>query len=180
MLENFSYGHRAIAVDKQLCDHAIEAMLHFADFTDVGETVGDPSRYYAKKVAGSLALLRALVGAGRERGTAPPTIMFSSTAATYGVPQQQLISEDHSTAPINPYDAGKLVMERTLEDFGRAYGLRSVIFRSFNAARTMTGRDLSVVSAELGCTSQYPELPVILQHAWAWHQRRFPSPLGSR
>jgi UDP-glucose 4-epimerase len=94
-LDNLSHGHRAIAVDQQLSDHAIEAMLHLADFTGVGETVSDPSRYCANKVAGSLALLRALVGAGRERGTAPPTIVFSSTAATYGVPQQQLISEDH-------------------------------------------------------------------------------------
>ena len=84
-----------------------------------------------------------------------------------------------TTAPINPYGAGKLVMERMLADFGRAYGLRSVFFRSFNAARAVTGRDLSVVSAELGWKPQYPELAVILQHACAWHQRRFPSPLGS-
>jgi UDP-glucose 4-epimerase len=136
------------------------------------------------------------VGAGRERGTAPPTIVFSSTAATYGVPQQQLISEDHRAD--QPYGAGKLVMERMLADFGRAYGLRSVFFRSFNAARAVTGHDLSVVSAQrregdppvlvassakaragLGWTPQYPELAVILQHAWAWHQRRFPSPIGS-
>jgi len=263
VLDNLSHGHRAIAedvlrvplivadladrpaVDQLLRDHAIEAVLHFAAFTYVGESVSDPSRYYTNNVAGSLALLDALVAAGRERGTAPPPIVFSSTAATYGVPQQELFSEDHPTAPINPYGASKLVVERMLADFGRAYGLRSMIFRYFNAAgadpaadladahvlglerllasastspaiynlgngtgysvqqvidaaRAVTGRDLSVVSAErregdppvlvassakaraeLGWTPQYPDLAVILQHAWAWHQRCFPSPAGS-
>jgi UDP-glucose 4-epimerase len=152
VLDNLSHGHRQVAeqvlqvplivgdladralVEGLLQEHAIEAVLHFAAFTYVGESVADPSRYYSNNVAGTLALLDALVATGRARGSAPPPIVFSSTAATYGIPTQDLITEDHPTQPINPYGASKLMVERMLADFGHAYGLRSVIFRYFNAA----------------------------------------------
>ena len=105
-----------------------QAVLHFAALAYVGESVGDPARYYRNNVVGSLTLLEAM----RDHGVG--RIVFSSTCATYGVPQRLPLVEDHPQAPINPYGATKLMVERMLADFDAAHGLRSVALRYFNAA----------------------------------------------
>ena len=105
-----------------------EAIVHFAAYTYVGESVGDPSLYYRNNVTGSLALIESAVEAGIRR------IVFSSTAATYGTPQYMPLTEEHNTLPINPYGRSKLVVEQMLTDADQAYGLRSVALRYFNAA----------------------------------------------
>jgi len=104
------------------------AVMHFAALAYVGESVAEPALYYRNNVAGSLSLLEAVRAAGID------CFIFSSTCATYGPPQQVPLTEDHPQAPINPYGASKLMIERMLADFSIAYGLRSVSLRYFNAA----------------------------------------------
>ena len=104
------------------------AVLHFAAKALVAESVADPLSYYVNNVGGTLSLLELLCQSG-----APP-LVFSSTCATYGLPQQVPIPEDHPQAPINPYGATKLMIERMLADLEPARGLRSVSLRYFNAA----------------------------------------------
>lgn len=103
------------------------AVLHFAAHAYVGESVGDPARYYANNVIGTLGLLDAMRAAGLDR------MVFSSTCATFGVPDGPTIDEDTPQRPVNPYGAGKLMVERCLADYGCAYGLRAVSLRYFNA-----------------------------------------------
>ena len=105
-----------------------EAVMHFAAFAYVDESVARPELYYRNNVGGALTLLAAMRDAGVER------LVFSSTCATYGQPDRLPIVEDCPQAPINPYGASKLMVERVLEDFAAAYGLRSVALRYFNAA----------------------------------------------
>ena len=107
----------------------IEAVLHFAAYAYVGESVSDPAKYYRNNLGDTLTLLEALVASDR-----PLPIVFSSTCATYGLPSRIPLTEDHPQAPINPYGQSKLMVEQLLRDFARAYGLPSVIFRYFNAA----------------------------------------------
>jgi UDP-glucose 4-epimerase len=145
ILDNLVYGHRDIAeilgveliigdtndralLDQLFSDHQITAVMHFAAYAYVGESVTQPDKYYRNNVVGTLSLLEAMVAANIKN------FVFSSTCATYGVPQQIPITEDHPQAPINPYGATKLMVERILQDFDVAYGLKSVIFRYFNAA----------------------------------------------
>jgi UDP-glucose 4-epimerase len=116
---------------------SIEAVLHFAAYAYVGESVQDPAKYYRNNLGDTLTLLEALVA-----GAAPIPIVFSSTCATYGVPQQMPITEDHPQAPINPYGTSKWMVERMLSDFAAAYCLPSVIFRYFNAAGADPDGDL--------------------------------------
>jgi len=116
---------------------SIEAVLHFAAYAYVGESVQDPAKYYRNNLGDTLTLLEALVA-----GAAPIPIVFSSTCATYGVPQQMPITEEHPQAPINPYGTTKWMVERMLSDFAAAYGLPSVIFRYFNAAGADPDGDL--------------------------------------
>jgi UDP-arabinose 4-epimerase len=104
------------------------AIMHFAAFAYVGESVSDPGKYYRNNVAGSLTLLEA----ARDHGI--DQIVFSSTCATYGIPDRLPITEDTPQGPINPYGASKLMVERMLVDFGAAHGLRSIALRYFNAA----------------------------------------------
>ena len=104
------------------------AILHFAAYAYVGESVLDPGKYYRNNVAGALTLLEA----ARDHGI--PHFIFSSTCATYGIPERTPITEDCPQAPINPYGASKLMIERMLADFDRAHGLRYVALRYFNAA----------------------------------------------
>jgi UDP-glucose 4-epimerase len=115
----------------------IEAVLHFAAYAYVGESVSDPAKYYRNNLGDTLTLLEALVASER-----PLPIVFSSTCATYGPPQQVPMTEEHPQAPINPYGQSKLMVEQLLKDFGRAYGLPSVIFRYFNAAGADPDADL--------------------------------------
>ena len=121
----------------------IEAVLHFAAYAYVGESVSDPARYYRNNLGDTLTLLEALVASTRAEAPQPPIpIVFSSTCATYGVPQQVPITEAHPQQPINPYGRSKWMVEQLLHDFARAYGLPSVIFRYFNAAGADPDGDL--------------------------------------
>jgi UDP-arabinose 4-epimerase len=104
------------------------AVAHFAALAYVGESVGDPGLYYDVNTRGSLNILQAMADCG------VPAIVFSSTCATYGVPERLPIDEGTHQSPINPYGASKLMVERMLADFGHAHGLRSVVLRYFNAA----------------------------------------------
>ncbi len=117
--------HRLIAA---LREHNIAAVMHFAAFAYVGESVTDPELYYRNNVGGTLALLGAMRAAGVER------IVFSSTCAVYGIPDKVPIGEDTPLAPVNPYGETKLAIERALAWYRGAYGIRSVALRYFNAA----------------------------------------------
>lgn len=109
-------------------EHKIEACIHFAALAYVGESVDDPARYFNNNVEQGIALLDELLKAGVRQ------LVFSSTCATYGEPQQVPISEDHPQNPTNPYGWTKLMMERVMESYDHAYGLRFVALRYFNAA----------------------------------------------
>lgn len=111
-----------------LARHRPAAVMHFAAFAYVGESVQDPALYYRNNVGGTLELLEAMRRAG------VGALVFSSTCATYGIPERMPIDEDTPQRPINPYGSTKLVIERVLADFDAAYGLRSVSLRYFNAA----------------------------------------------
>jgi len=146
ILDNLIYGHRELieifpAVklivgdinDAQLLKNIfstydIAAVIHFAAYAYVGESITDPRKYYRNNVVGSLTLLEAMVDHGINK------IVFSSTCATYGIPDTVPITEDQLQNPINPYGTSKLAVEKILLDFSQAYGLKSVIFRYFNAA----------------------------------------------
>ena len=143
VLDNLVYGHRefvrqgdfllADLVDSEALDlifkrYPIQAVMHFAAFAYVGESVSDPEKYYLNNVGCTLNLLRAMRKASVE------TFIFSSTCATYGVPQEVPIPESHPQAPINPYGATKLMIERILQDYAQAYGLKYASLRYFNAA----------------------------------------------
>jgi UDP-glucose 4-epimerase len=106
----------------------IEAILHCAARSLVGESIRDPSKYYSDNVAGGVALLEAARAAGVGR------IVFSSTAAVYGIPDHTPIPEDAPLRPINPYGESKRAFEGALGWYGRAYGSRSVTLRYFNVA----------------------------------------------
>jgi UDP-glucose 4-epimerase len=111
-----------------LRDHRIEAVMHFAALTYVGVSVTEPAGYYRNNVVGTLSLLDAMRTAGVRR------IVFSSTCATYGIPQRVPIPEDHPQHPISPYGFTKLVIEHALADYCRAYGIGYAALRYFNAS----------------------------------------------
>lgn len=111
-----------------LVAHRPDLVAHFAAFAYVGESVADPALYYDNNSAGTLALLDAMRAEGCRR------LLFSSTCASYGIPRHLPIDETHSQSPINAYGWSKFIIERMLEDYGRAYGLSSVSLRYFNAA----------------------------------------------
>lgn len=108
--------------------HQPRAVLHFAAYAYVGESMTDPGKYYRNNVVGSLTLIEAALDAGIRR------FVFSSTCATYGTPEVLPLRENSPQRPINPYGASKLMVERMLADFGTAHGLRSIALRYFNAA----------------------------------------------
>ncbi|MEA5604451.1 UDP-glucose 4-epimerase GalE [Nostoc sp. UHCC 0252] len=146
ILDNLVYGHRDLVEkvlqvelvvgdtgDRALLDHLfktrdIAAVMHFSAYAYVGESVTDPAKYYRNNVVGTLTLLEAMLTASVKK------FVFSSTCATYGVPESVPIPENHPQNPINPYGATKLMVERILSDFDVAYGFQSVRFRYFNAA----------------------------------------------
>jgi len=109
-------------------EHGVEAVMHFAAWLSVGDSVTDPAGYYRNNVTGSIGLLDGICRAGVTQ------LIFSSTCATYGEPQRVPIDESHPQQPINAYGETKLAVERALPHFERAYGLRSVALRYFNAA----------------------------------------------
>lgn len=169
VLDNLSTGHREAVGEAKLVvgdirdrtilarlfrGHAFDAVMHFCASSIVADSVSDPYTYYDNNVIGALTLLDAVRQAGIER------FVFSSSAAVYGVPEQDAIDESHPTRPINPYGASKLMVERMLGDAAAAYGLRSVALRYFNAA----GADLQGAIGE----SHQPEthlIPNILRSA---------------
>ena len=143
VLDNLSTGHREAVrwgelVEADLLDPAtlervfsgrhFDAVMHFCARSLVGDSVAQPYDYYANNVTGTLNLLQAM----QRHGVAK--LVFSSTAAVFGNPVSARIDEEHPKAPINPYGASKLMVERMLQDAASAYGLRSVALRYFNAA----------------------------------------------
>ena len=142
-LDNLVHGHRwavrwgpfvrGDVADEPLVrgvlrEHRIEAVIHFAGYGYVGESMLAPGKYFQNNVSGSIALLNAM------RAENANCLVFSSTCATYGVPQNALIDEDHPQHPVNPYGESKLFVERMLGWFGAAHGLRHAALRYFNAA----------------------------------------------
>ncbi len=105
-----------------------DVLAHFAALTYVGESVEDPALYYRNNALGSFNILEAMRAAGVAK------LIFSSTAATYGVPHQTPMPEDHPQQPINPYGWSKLFVERMMADYAAAYGLKFAALRYFNAA----------------------------------------------
>lgn len=141
-------------VDALLGEVQPAAVMHFASCIQVGESVADPAKYYRNNVTATQVLLDGMRAHGVSR------FIFSSTAAIFGDPQVVPIDEAHPKAPINPYGRSKWFVEQMLEDFDRAYGLKSVCLRYFNAA----GAD---AEGELGECHE-PEthlIPLILQVA---------------
>jgi UDP-glucose-4-epimerase GalE len=143
VLDNFATGHRAAvrygelveaditdvaAVRSALRRYGISAVMHFAAFLDVGESVREPARYYRNNVGGALSVLEAMVEESVR------LFVFSSTCATYGEPTETPITEAHPQKPINSYGETKLAIERALPHFERAASLRWVALRYFNAA----------------------------------------------
>ncbi|MDR1468113.1 MAG: UDP-glucose 4-epimerase GalE [Spirochaetaceae bacterium] len=143
ILDNLSEGHREACpgmtlVEASIADpaalatvftrHRIEAVMHFSAFAYVGESVTDPAKYYQNNVGATLTLLEAM----RQHGVR--TFLFSSSCATYGNPVYTPIDEAHPQNPVNPYGRTKLMVEQILEDYRRAYGVRYIALRYFNAA----------------------------------------------
>ncbi|MGV8937382.1 MAG: UDP-glucose 4-epimerase GalE [Allorhizobium sp.] len=143
VFDNFTNGHREFVqwgpleegdirdrarLDAVFAKHKPAAVLHFAALIEVGESVKDPVAFYDNNVVGSLTLLSAAMAAGVE------AFVFSSTCATYGLPDSVPMDETHRQAPINPYGRTKFIVEQALHDYGTYKGLNSVILRYFNAA----------------------------------------------
>ncbi len=143
VFDNLVYGHRDFVqwgdfilgdlgdpqqVRLAFSRYPIRAVMHFAAFSSVGESVTEPARYYGNNVACTLNLLRIMREFGVDR------FIFSSTAAVYGEPENIPIPEHHPQWPINPYGWSKFMVERIITDFSRAYGLKSAALRYFNAA----------------------------------------------
>lgn len=152
VLDNLSTGHRDAVLnaefiigdmaDTALLDHifkthTISAVMHFASFIQVGESVLNPAKYYTNNVAGTLNLLNAMLRWQVNH------FIFSSTAAVYGEPVYTPIDEKHPLVPINPYGHSKRMIEKMLEDYASAYGLQYAILRYFNAAGADPDGDLS-------------------------------------
>ncbi|NJO41724.1 MAG: UDP-glucose 4-epimerase GalE [Cyanobacteria bacterium RU_5_0] len=172
VLDNLVYGHREFVedilqatlvvgdmndrpmLDRLFATHAIAAVMHFAAYINVGESVTNPAKYYRNNVVGTLTLLEAMLAANIKK------FVFSSTCATYGVPKTVPIPEEHPQDPINPYGVSKWMVEQILSDFDTAHELKSVCFRYFNAC----GAD---PEGRLG-EDHHPEthlIPLVLQAA---------------
>ena len=115
-------------LEKLFSQYKIDAVMHFAAFIDVGESIHSPSLYYQNNVVNSLILLEMM------RRFSIDKFIFSSTAAVYGLPEKNLVDEEHPLQPINPYGETKLILEKKLGDFDQEYGLKSCTLRYFNAA----------------------------------------------
>jgi len=142
-LDNLSTGHRDAVLygEFEYCDisdfnrltelfkkYTPDAVMHFSAYSLVGESVSDPYKYYQNNIVGTLNLLKVMIDNGCQN------FIFSSTAAVFGNPEYSPIDEAHPKNPINPYGKSKLMIEQILEDFDKAYGLKYVVFRYFNAA----------------------------------------------
>jgi UDP-glucose 4-epimerase len=149
VLDNLSSGRRELigdvpfvqadlldreALRRVFRERRIGAVLHFASLIQVGESVADPRKYYTHNLTTSLNLFDAMLEAGT------PALIFSSTAAVYGEPEEIPIPESHPARPANPYGRAKLMVETILRDYERAHGLRSIVLRYFNAAGAAVDR----------------------------------------
>jgi UDP-glucose 4-epimerase len=169
VLDNFSTGFKKLVdervqlvegnlgdrdiLEKVFSTYSIDAVMHFAANSLVGESVQDPYKYYENNVAATLTLLNTMLKHGVKN------FIFSSTAATYGIPETDMITEETPTNPINPYGRSKLMIEHILGDFAQAYGLNYVVLRYFNAAGAHA-------SGEIG-EDHNPEthlIPLVLKH----------------
>ncbi|MGE6487396.1 UDP-glucose 4-epimerase GalE [Paenisporosarcina sp. NPDC076898] len=149
---NGDLGDKAV-LDFVFTTYKIDAVFHFAANSLVGESVKKPLMYYGNNVSSTITLLEKMVEYGVGK------FIFSSTAATYGIPNTELITEDTATNPINTYGRSKLVVEHILADVAHAHDLRYVVLRYFNAAGAHE-------SGEIG-ESHEPEshlIPIVLQH----------------
>jgi UDP-arabinose 4-epimerase len=141
--DNLSCGHRwavrwgpfiqgdladVVLLETVLREYNIKAVIHFAAFAYVGESMRDPGKYFQNNIVNSLNLLQAMQKAGIDR------LVFSSSCATYGIPDELPINESHRQAPVNPYGESKLFVERALHWYDQAHELRSMALRYFNAA----------------------------------------------
>lgn len=165
--DNLSTGHREAVsgcplivgdiFDKELLKdtmhkYNVQAVIHFAAFSLVGESMTSPGKYYHNNIAGTLSLLEAMRSAGVDK------IVFSSTAATFGEPEYTPIDEKHPTVPTNVYGRTKLFMESMMRDYDHAYGIKSIALRYFNACGAHK-------SGEIG-EDHHPEshlIPIIMQ-----------------
>ena len=161
-------------LENVFASHSIDAVMHFAAFTDVGESCANPALYYRNNVAYTLNLLDCM------HQHKVKNIIFSSSAAVYGFPQENRIAETHPCQPINPYGETKWMMEKILHDYAVAYGFKTCALRYFNAA----GGDPS------GKIKNYPKrennlIPIILRNVLAGHNTAtifgtdYPTPDGS-
>lgn len=143
ILDNLKNGHRELVkwgrlvvgdihdkdvLDKIFSEYDIEAVIHFAAYAYVGESVIEPHKYYQNNVVGTILLLETMLKHDCKK------IIFSSTCATFGKPKQIPISETEHQCPINPYGNTKLMIEQVFKDYSKAYGLKFVVLRYFNAA----------------------------------------------
>jgi UDP-glucose 4-epimerase len=144
VVDNLSKGHReavpaaagfikadisaGAALGRIFKENKFYAVMHFAAFSEVAESVENPAKYYENNVSGSIALLKAMLENGVKK------MVFSSTAAVFGNPEYTPIDEKHPANPINPYGATKAAVERVLADFRAAYGFDYISLRYFNAA----------------------------------------------
>ena len=143
VLDNLVYGHREAVkwgpfvegsienrdiLDSIFFKYGIDAVMHFAAFAYVGESVTDPGKYYENNVAATISLLDSM----RKHNVLK--FIFSSSCATYGEPVDVPITETHPQNPVNPYGRSKLMVEQILDDYGRAYGFNFISLRYFNAA----------------------------------------------
>jgi UDP-glucose 4-epimerase len=151
VFDNLVYGHRGAVrsdrlivgdlndgatVERLLKEHRIDAVMHFAAYAYVGESVTDPGKYYHNNIVGTVSLMEAMRAAGVKK------IVFSSTCATYGVPDEVPIRETLPQRPINPYGFTKLVIERALADYAHAYGWSYAALRYFNASGASADGDI--------------------------------------
>lgn len=168
-LDDLSYGHLgasngsevvigdigdAVVLKDIFAKHSIEAVMHFAAFAAVGESVENPQKYYFNNIRKSLVLLQQMMEAGVKK------FIFSSTAAVFGEPQVVPIPEDHPKDPTNPYGRSKLMLEQILSEYDRAYGMKWTALRYFNAS----GADPSGTIGE-DHTPEHHIIPIVLDVA---------------
>jgi UDP-glucose 4-epimerase len=189
VVDNLSQGHRSAvkeakfvlgevgdcaAMTKLLRDGKFDAVMHFAAFALVGESVTDPAKYYHNNVIATLNLLESMREAGVKK------MVFSSTTATYGVPSKIPIVEEELQQPINPYGFCKLVIEKALADYAHAYGFGYAALRYFNAAGATPEGDLGEDH-----TPESHLIPLVLQVALGQRERitifgnDYPTPDGT-
>jgi UDP-glucose-4-epimerase GalE len=161
-------------LEQTLSEKKIEAVMHFAAYALVGESVTEPAKYYRNNVVGTLSLLDAM------RATSVKKIVFSSTCAIYGEPEKVPMSEDLPKWPVNPYGMTKLIIEHALADYSAAYGIGYAALRYFNAAGASGDGDLG--------EDHDPEshlIPIVLQVALGQRDKitifgdDYPTPDGS-